>query len=495
MTDPSALPPTVTLMLALLVALGLALAAVAGLLELTRRHQRRRLAALTARVVEAEAALRATRAELARAERVAGAADQAKARFLAAASHDLRQPAHALGLYLATLRATLVPPTAQAGPGPEGGGAGLGANLDTGGDATRAELLDRMAASLAALEAMLSRLLDLSRLEAGALEPNWDLVPLEPLLRRLADEFGALAETRGLRLALHLGRAPGDVPRVSVTDPVLLERVLRNLLANAVKHTARGGVLLACRARRTADGVDDASGTAAPGNLQWRIEVWDSGPGIAETDRERVFEPFQQLGNPGRSRAGGQGLGLAIVRGLAQVLGLDVTLHSRPGRGSVFCVEGLAPSGSVPQAAAAARAAMQRLQGMRVALLEDDDEVRDATTRLLASWGVEVIAAADADALADAVDAAPGSPGSPGAGPPQALVADVRLGGGRHGPDEAARLARRWGRAVPLLLVSGETAPDVLAALRAGGHTCLAKPLAPSRLRAWLEQAQRTAGA
>jgi signal transduction histidine kinase len=494
MPDPSALSPTAALLLALLAALVLALAAVAGLLELTRRHQRRRLAALAARVVEAEAALRATQAELGRAERTAEAADQAKARFLAAASHDLRQPAHALGLYLATLRATLAPPGAATHDSPTSARGRDGAG--DGPDAERAELLERMAASLAALEAQLTRLLDLSRLEAGALEPNWDLVPLEPLLRRLADEFGALAETRGLRLALHLGRAPDDVPRVSVTDPVLLERVLRNLLANAVKHTARGGVLLACRARRVTDGTGEADGDAtAPGALQWRIEVWDSGPGIAEADRERVFEPFQQLANPARSRAGGQGLGLAIVRGLAQVLGLQVALHSRPGRGSVFFVEGLAPSGSVPQAAAAARAALQRLRGMRVALLEDDDEVRDATTRLLASWGVEVIAAADADGLADAVAAAPAGAGSPGAGPPQALVADVRLGGGRHGPDEAARLARRWGRAVPLLLVSGETAPEVLAALRAGGHTCLAKPVAPSRLRAWLEQVQRTAGA
>lgn len=410
----------------------LALAA-AGLLVLGAgwwaRRQRWALArerALAERLLaERDEALRqqAQAAEaLAQAERAAAA----HARWLATASHDLRQPAHALGLYLGALQAV---PGVQA-------------------DREAAEIARRMRSSLAALETLLARALDISRIDAGAVVPQWDTVALAPLLRRLAEEWALPAESRGLRLALHVA----DADALTVTDPQLLERMLRNLLANAVKYTRQGGVLLACRLR-----------SSASGQRLWRIEVWDSGIGIAEADRERVFEEFEQLGT-----AAGQGLGLAIVRRLATLLQLGVSLHSRPGRGSVFCIEGLVPAGQAPRAVVVQRQQQRRLQGLRVAVIDDDESVRDATQRLLERWGIVV---------SDAHERAPA---------PDALVADLNLGGG-SGFEAAQRLQQAWGTAVPVLWVTAEAAGSAWHRQLPAGATVVPKPLSPARLRAWLE--------
>ena len=425
---------------ALLVLLGLAVTLwlthrALRALQTGRRHQAELQQRLAGRDAEAERLRRG----LQQAQASAEVADQAKARFLAAASHDLRQPAHALGLYTAALRAGPLAPE-------------------------QAELAERMQGSLAALDTLFAALLDVSRMDAGAVVPQWDTVPLAPLLRRLADEWAPQAEARGLRLALHVS----DPGAMTVTDPVLLERVLRNLLANAVKYTPRGGVLLACRLRSGADG-----------RSHYRIEVWDSGEGIAPADQGRVFEEFfQAQAQPSAARAG-LGLGLAIVQRLVHLLQLHVQLRSQPGRGSVFMVEGLAPAGVAPQAVAAARREMRRLAGLVVVVLEDDAEVRDAMRRLLRLWDCQVRDGACAAELLAA----------PAAGvPPHAVVADLRLAAGRTGPEELRLLQAAWGRAVPVLWTSGETAPDGLRALLPPQATVLTKPVSPARLRAWLEQ-------
>jgi CheY-like chemotaxis protein len=287
--------------------------------------------------------------------------------------------------------------------------------------------------------------------------PQWDTVALAPLLRRLADEGALPAEARGLRLSLHMAPNPDGGDALTVTDPQLLERLLRNLLTNAVKYTRDGGVLLACRLRRSESG-----------QRLWRIEVWDSGVGIAEADQERVFEEFEQLGcSPG------QGLGLAIVRRLATLLQVRVVLRSRPGRGSVFFVEGLVPAGHAPRAVVAQRLAERSLLSLRVAVLDDDAAVRDATLRLLARWGVQA-----QDALVSPV-------------PPDALVADLRLRGahsaGDDGPATVARLQRAWGGPRPVLWVSAEPLSSALRAQLPPGAVVETKPLSPARLRAWLE--------
>jgi signal transduction histidine kinase len=392
---------------------GRALRALAELRQQAQRQQRVH-----------DTALRAVRSE-------AEVADRAKTRFLAVASHDLRQPAHALGLYLAALRGGELAPE-------------------------QAALAERLAASLDALDGMIAALLDVSRIDADAVVPQWGLVPLAPLLRRLADEHAPAAEARGLRLSLHLS----DAAATTVTDAQLLERVLRNLLSNAVQNTRRGGVLLACRLRRGSDGEQ-----------RLRIEVWDSGVGIAPAAQERVFEEFQQL-----SRGeGGVGLGLAIARRLAQLLQLRLVLHSRPGRGSVFFIDGLVPAGPATLQAAAAQQQLRRLAGVRVVVLDDDETVRDATRRLLQRWDCEVFDGADAAAVL-------GQPGL--ALPAHAVLADLHLADGKLGPEEAQRLFAAWGRAVPLLLISGDTSGPQRPAT-----VVLAKPVSPARLRAWLEHA------
>lgn len=310
------------------------LAAVAlGVCWLAGRHARLRegaealQAAAQAQQAAARLAAEAAAASLQAQQRQADEADQAKTRFLAAASHELRQPVQALALQLETLsRAPLA--------------------------AEERASVQRLAAAVTALQAMAGTLLDVSRMHAGAVLPRWDVLPLAPLLRRLADDTAPLAEARGLRLALRLH----DDGAATVTDALLLERVLRNLLDNAVKYTQQGGVLLALRRRTTA------------GAATLRVEIWDTGPGISPADHERVFQDYQQLaaarhgGPPLAAPMPGFGLGLALVRDLVQQLQLHLVLHSRPGHGSAFFVEGLPLAAPGPQRVAAARQAQARPQ-------------------------------------------------------------------------------------------------------------------------------------
>jgi signal transduction histidine kinase len=395
---------------------------------------------------------RALLSQMHTAQRSAEQSDQAKTRLVAAASHDLRQPAHALALYLAALRETPLQPG-------------------------QAELVERMAQCTGALDALLSSLLDVSRIDGEALQPRWEVVALAPLLGRLADEWAAAAEARGLRLALHL--SPAAQAATTVTDPLLLERVLRNLISNAVRHTRRGGVLLACRLRTPVE-------RAVDGAAAWRIEVWDTGVGIPAPEQERIFEEFVQLA-AGRAEGPGAGLGmgLAIARRLSLLLHAPVGLRSRPGQGSVFWIEGLMPAGAAPRAAAAARLAARRLAGLRVAVIDDDPAVRDAMTRLLGQWECTVVAGADAAEVLAACATLPVTAVPALA----AVVADLRLAGGRTGPQEARSLLAQLGCTPPVLFITGESSAGAGSQSQTRGSTCLTKPVSPARLRSWLELA------
>lgn len=324
-------PPSPVLAWVLLAAVAVTVCLLAGRHARLREQAEALQAAAWAQESAARQAAAAAEARLQAQQRQADEADQAKTRFLAAASHELRQPVQALALQLEALRH---------------------APLATAEQAT----VQRLAAAVAALQAMAGTLLDVSRVHAGAVLPRWDVLPLAPLLRRLADDTAALAETRGLRLALHLH----DEAAATVSDALLLERVLRNLLDNAVKHTRHGGVLLALRRRTTRAGAT------------LRLEVWDTGPGIAAADDERVFQDYQQLPGsaPGAAAAPGLGLGLALVRDLVQQLQLRLVLHSRPGHGSVFFIEGLPLAAAGPQRVAAARQAQGGLQDVVAAVDE-----------------------------------------------------------------------------------------------------------------------------
>lgn len=395
----------------------LVLSAVALAMALTLRHTR---------LLRESHALRFEReALLAQAQ----AAREAQTRFLAAASHDLRQPVHALGLL-----------AAQAAHELQGRRA-----------AQTAEQLQAMAQ---ALDGLVENLLDVSRLDSGALQPQCRSLPLQPLFERLSTEYAVLAEAKGLQWRL---RPTALWVR---SDAQQLERLLRNLLSNALTHTVHGGVLLAARQRA--------------GRVQ--VAVWDTGPGIAPEHHERIFQEFVQLANPGRDRRRGHGLGLAIVARLARLLDHPVDLRSRLGHGSCFAVSLpedeprlLTEPRTVPQG--------QPLQGRCVALVEDDEAVREATVTLLRTWGCEVWAEAAVAPLLARLRAAGARP--------QRLISDWRLAQG-DGLSAIEALREAFGDRLPALLISGETLPMSAKALRALRVQPARKPLPAAALRAWL---------
>jgi CheY-like chemotaxis protein len=245
---------------------------------------------------------------------------------------------------------------------------------------------------------------------------------------------------------------------------LLVERVLRNLIGNAVKYTREGGVLVSCRAR---------------GAGIWRVEVWDTGVGIPDGEQERVFDEFYQVGNPERDRRSGLGLGLSIVRRIARLLNLPLALHSRPGHGTRFVID--VPATDVAVAPPQAADVTGSLQGLVVAMIEDDPEVRDSMRALLESWGCRVLEGADADDVRLQLQADGGS-----ALVPQALIADLRLRGERDGIGEVGLLRQRLACTVPALIVSGDSAPERVRLMQDSGLPWLSKPVPAARLRSWL---------
>jgi signal transduction histidine kinase/CheY-like chemotaxis protein len=351
----------------------------------------------------------------------------AKTRFLAAASHDLRQPVLSISLLTDLMREQPVPPAT-------------------------APLLQRIGDSVQALNGLLKGLLDLSRFDAGAVQARPERVALCPLLEAVVGDERAAAEQKGLELRLR-------IPKWAVcTDPLLLEQIARNLVGNAVRYTERGGVLVAARRR----------------GARVRLEDWDTGPGIATESQALVFEEFVQLDNPARERSRGLGLGLSLVRRAAAVLGAPLTLRSRPGRGSRFAVD-LPFAGPVVAAIGTAVAPVAQLEGVRIWLVEDDPDVRETTRLCLERWGAGVRAFGDAGTCAAAL--------AEGAAP-EIFVTDQRLPDG-SGLELAVRLHARH-PAVPALVITGNSAPRDLALLGASGLPVLHKPYAAADLLAAL---------
>jgi len=371
-----------------------------------------------------------------RARATAEAANRGKTQFLAAASHDLRQPLHAMGLFAAALSARAH-------------------------DVHVRNLVGSINASVEALERLFSALMDISKLDAGAVAPKRAPFPLEPLLERLQRDFGPLAATKGLRLAVVPTRAWVD------SDPVLLERILANLVSNAVRYTLRGGVVVGARRR---------SG-------QLVLEVWDSGIGIAAAEREWIFEEFYQIGNPGRQGSKGMGLGLAIIRRLATLLEHPLRIESEPGNGSRFSVEVPRATPVTPARASACAAlpsAPTTLASARVAVIDDESIVVEGMQALFAAWGAQVVGAGSAEAMLAALGEAEAYP--------DLLIADYRLACDELGTDAIARLRRELGLAIPALLISGDSSASALNALRASGMDFLLKPVLPEELRAEAER-------
>jgi two-component system, sensor histidine kinase len=375
-------------------------------------------------------------------------ANRAKSQFLAAASHDLRQPLHAMGLFAAALAIRAKDPDVK-------------------------PLVASIRASVEALEALFAQLLDLSQLEAGALQPAPEAFLLEPLFTRLAADLAPQAIANGLVLRNMRTRLAVD------SDPILLERILRNFVNNAVRYTAKGGVLLGARRR---------GGTV-------RIDVIDSGVGIAEEDRARAFDEFVQLAAvPYRHRGErGMGLGLAIVRRLAQLLGHPIDVDSIPGRGSRFSIT--VPRTTLPRRRREphfARAnppapASQTLAGRRIIVVDDDPAVVAAMCALFDSWRATAVGGADAMSALEAL----GSLDSGAGYGADLIVADLRLADGASGIDAIAGVRAALRADTPALIVSGDTSAGAEAEAEAAGTRLLLKPVIATTLKDAAEDALR----
>ncbi|PZU53588.1 MAG: hybrid sensor histidine kinase/response regulator [Thauera sp.] len=373
---------------------------------------------------EKEALARRLREQIDIAER----ASAERTRFFAAASHDLRQPLHSLGLFGSALATRL-----RGGP--------------------EEALARNLMSCVTALESSFNEMLDVSRLDAGVVQARMRPVALVDVFRALDRSFAAEAEGRGLALRL---RARRHWVR---TDPQLLERLLGNLVHNALKFTVRGGVVVGARRR----------------GGQVSIEVWDSGRGIEAAELPRVFEEFYQVGNRERDRAQGLGMGLAIVRRLAALLQLQVEVDSRPGRGTVFRV--LAPA-ALPVAESASLPLTPprpwpMLQSVRVLVIDDEEAVRASTAAVLRTAGVEVHLA---DGAATATDIACRLEAEEGARI-DVVVCDFRLRNDEDGVSVVAGLRAALRRAVPAVLITGDTAPDRVQQARYSGLPVLYKPV------------------
>ncbi|HVC02228.1 MAG TPA: NahK/ErcS family hybrid sensor histidine kinase/response regulator [Steroidobacteraceae bacterium] len=370
--------------------------------------------------------------QLAKAE--AEQANRSKTRFVAAAVHDLMQPLNAARLFASAARAQLREPG-------------------------EIELIDGVERALDAEDAILGSLLDISRLESGSFEVHEQDLPLAPFLQQLAREFGILARSRQIDFRFVTCRA------VVRSDESLLRRILQNFLSNALQYTARGRILFGCR--RVAGDV--------------RIEVWDTGPGIAEEHQVRIFREFERLDVHRETSERRAGLGLAIVERIGRRLGHPIALRSWVGRGSVFSVR--VPCGGSECApvrrivtSAADRAS---LAGKHIWCLDDDPQILEGIRALLSQWGCEVTVAESAER---ALELAARS------GPPNVLLLDYRLRAGT-GPEVVPALFRCWGAAVAVIVISAETDPAVRESILARGWTFLAKPVRPSRLRALMNHA------
>lgn len=360
-------------------------------------------------------------------------ASAVQARFFAAANHDLRQPLHALGLLVQTLQ--------HGAPGAES-----------------AALVDRMQDCTDGMTLVVDELMELASAEADLRDPQLRPLALDTLVQAGCRPFAALARAKGLELVLAV---PPELGVLS--DAALLTRLLGNLVSNAVRYTSRGTVTV--------------SACAAPGG-RVALMVEDTGVGIAEEHLPHVFEPFYQVGNPGRDRRLGLGLGLATVQRFAQRLDARVEVVSTPGAGSRFTL--ILAAAARPTDDDAREASSTAPARARVLVLEDDADARFAMRALLTSWGHVVDEAADGDDALRQLALRPA---------PQAVVSDLRLPGAMNGVDAVAALRARLGAALPALIVTGDAAGAQAEAARRAGLPVALKPLAPAHLRAFLGQA------
>ena len=352
------------------------------------------------------------------------AANNEKTRFLGAASHDLRQPMHALGLFAAALEKELR------------------------GSAHHAKVIS-MSRAVDALEDSFGAMLDVSKLDAGIVLPTLQTFPIRDVFRRLHMHCAGQAEEKGLSLRFK----PGG--KLVTSDPQLLERILANLVHNAIRYTNEGGVIAVARTRR-----DRTS-----------IEVWDTGAGIAAAELPQIFNEFYQVENQGRDRSKGLGMGLSIVKRLVLLLGYELEVDSTPGHGTVFRV--LLPPTQLEEMPSMVLGAdtipSVPEEGRTVLVIDDEAAVRDGMKELLAGWGYTVLLAGT---IAEARATVLGHNGLI-----DVVVSDLRLASGEDGLQAIDEVRRTYGAPLPALLITGDTSPAEVKRAHDGGHPVLFKPV------------------
>ena len=357
-------------------------------------------------------------------------ANHAKSHFLAAASHDLRQPLHAIQLFIGALSEKI-------------------------SDEESLIILSNIDAVSVSTGRLLNSLLDISELEAGTVKPKFESFPLQEVFRRVCRSFSAEAQSKSITFI-------NVATSINIySDPVLLERILLNLVSNAIRYTTAGKVLIGCRKR----GADIC------------IEVWDTGVGIHPSESKKIFEDFYQINNPERDRGLGLGLGLGIVRRLCFCLNSSLNHQSNLGRGSCFSV-------IVPKCHTALAATYTddvktdeplNLAGFKVLVIEDDPSVLQATCKLLESWNLITVSARNTEEALTLVSRCSTKI--------DFIIADLRLPGGSDGVDAIARIQLVLDEVIPSLILTGDTAIGPGVRLSELGHRVLKKPVRPAKLR------------
>ena len=353
-------------------------------------------------------------------------ANRTKSVFLASASHDLRQPLHAMGLFIETLNSTKLDAYQQS----------VISHIETASEATRE---------------MLNTLLDFSKLDAGVIEPQPRPFRVQTLFNKLEKELGASADNKNIVYRTR------ETTAAAYADMSLVELILRNLITNAVRYTETGGLLIACRQRE---------------NQKLVIEVWDTGIGIPKEERTNIFREFHQLGNPERDRQKGFGLGLPIAKGLSDTMDLKLSLNSKPSSGTVFrlylpeaeisVVEDI-PSDQPPN----------RFDGKQVLIIDDDESVRLGMRELLLSWGCDCLIAESADeALALTNGKAP-----------DLLIVDYRLREEKTGREAIELFRNKLDTNLPAIIITGDTAADRLREAQTSDALLLHKPVSSLELQ------------
>jgi signal transduction histidine kinase len=391
----------------------------------------------TEEVTNALARLERTNDELSSARDASERANRFKTRFFTAVGHDLLQPLHAARLSASAL-------------------------AEPNSSEHQRRIAERIEHALATIEELLKSILDISKLEAGVFTPALRPVPLDDHFASIVLDIEPQARAKGLSMTWR--RSGLSV----VSDPLMLRRILQNLMVNAVQYTAEGGIRLMARRRGT----------------DVRIEVWDTGPGIGEADREMIFEEFQRGPATDRPAVGGFGLGLSIVQRMAEALDHRIELCSRVGHGTRFSLTApMALGASIPATATASRAARSVnasvLTGAKVVVIDNDAAVLDAMQGLMERWDCDVRCGRHLEGLASNADA--------NAFLPDIILADYHLDDGRNGLEAVHALRLAAGRAIPAIIITADHSPVIADAARELECELLLKPVKPAELRALMQ--------